>query len=68
MTSQQITDTVTPLTYGASAFTIVAGLTINEWVAVSGLVLGMATFWVNLYYKHIQHKSMMKRYHSEESE
>lgn len=42
----------TPATYAASAFTVIAGLTINEWVAIGGLTLGLLTFAVNWYYKH----------------
>jgi len=42
--------------YVASAFTVIAGLTINEWVAVCGLILAGLTFGVNWYYRHKHYK------------
>lgn len=38
-------------TYSASAVTTMAGLTINEWVALGGFLIGVATFAVNLWFK-----------------
>ncbi|ASX25881.1 phage holin [Candidatus Williamhamiltonella defendens] len=38
-------------TYTASAVTTMAGLTINEWVALGGFLMGVATFVVNLWFK-----------------
>ena len=48
--------TSTPATYVASAVTVWAGLTLNEWLAVSGIILGVLTFAVNWYYKHKEYK------------
>ena len=42
----------TAVSYSASAITTMAGLTINEWVALGGLCIGLATFLVNLWYRH----------------
>ncbi len=37
--------------YSTSAVTTAAGLSFNEWVALAGIVLGISTFVVNLWYK-----------------
>ncbi|MBU6950996.1 phage holin [Hahella sp. HN01] len=37
--------------YAASAITTVAGLTFNQWVALGGLLIGVATFVMNWCYK-----------------
>lgn len=37
--------------YWASFITTVNGLSINEWVAVGGLMIGVATFLTNLWFK-----------------
>lgn len=37
--------------YWASFITTVNGLSINEWVAVGGLMIGIATFLTNLWFK-----------------
>lgn len=51
--ASKVADVVSsPATYSFSVFTVIAGLTINEWVAIGGLTLGLLTFAVNLYYKH----------------
>ena len=57
----QVTETYSPVTYGASVFTIIAGLTINEWVAIGGLILGLATFALNWWYKHKTWAAMYKQ-------
>ena len=41
----------TAVSYSASAITTITGLTINEWVALGGLCIGLATFIVNLWYR-----------------
>jgi len=38
--------------YWVSLVTTVNGLSINEWVAVGGLMIGVATFCTNLWFKH----------------
>ena len=38
-------------TYSASAVTTLAGLTINEWVALGGFLIGVAAFAANLWFK-----------------
>jgi hypothetical protein len=37
--------------YWASFITTVNGLSINEWVAVGGSMIGVATFLTNLWFK-----------------
>ncbi len=41
-----------PSTYAASAVALVAGLTLNEWVAVVSLVVMIATFFLNWWFKY----------------
>ena len=51
----------TPVSYVTSAtMTVLGGLTINEWMAVIGIILGIATFVVNWFYKHKQFKQAQK--------
>ncbi len=49
------------VSYSASAVTTLAGLSINEWVALGGFLIGVATFVVNWRYKHIQTKIMLEQ-------
>lgn len=49
---KMVQNNITDASYVTSALTVVAGLTINEWVALGGLCLAAATFAVNWYYKH----------------
>jgi len=58
--NDHILDTASPITYGASLVTIVSGLTINEWGVVAGIVLGVATFGINWWYKHKTLKVLIK--------
>lgn len=37
--------------YFVAFITALTGLTINEWVAIGGFLLGVATFFLNWYYK-----------------
>ena len=69
--SQQVERAVdvssTPATYLASAGSIIAGLTLDEWQAVGvigGLVLGALTFATNLYFKCKHDKRLSKQYRS----
>lgn len=39
-------------TYTASAITVVSGLSLTEWLAIGGFVMGLLTFAVNLYFQH----------------
>lgn len=38
-------------TYSGAAVATIAGLTFNEWVAVGGLLVAIASFAVNIWYK-----------------
>lgn len=46
----------TAVSYTASAVTTVAGLSINEWVAIGGLLIGVATFATNVWFRREQIK------------
>jgi hypothetical protein len=70
--SQQVQNaaevTSTPATYLASAGSIVAGLTLDEWQAVGvigGLILGTLTFATNFYFKCKHDKRLSKEYKRE---
>ncbi|WP_434361040.1 phage holin family protein [Parasalinivibrio latis] len=39
------------VSYSASVVTVIAGLTINDWVALGGLLIGLITLVTNLWYK-----------------
>ena len=38
-------------TYASSLATFVAGMTLSEWIAIAGLVIALATFAANLYFR-----------------
>lgn len=47
--------------YIASLMTMLAGLSIHEFVALGGFLIGVATFGVNLWYKREMLKIQRKR-------
>ena len=56
MTQQSVTDTVlaevaTRAAYTSGAATVVAGVTLGEWAAAIGIVMTVATFLANLFFK-----------------
>ena len=57
-----IQKTASDISYGASAATVVSGLTVNEWGVVVGLIIGTATFAVNWWYRHKTYE-LAKREH-----
>ena len=57
----------TPATYAASAASIIAGLTLDEWQAIGvigGLILGALTFGTNLYFKCKHDRRLSKEHRS----
>jgi len=50
--TRTLLDSTSEVTYVASAVTVISGLTVNEWGVIIGLVIAVATFAVNWYYKH----------------
>lgn len=55
-------DKPTAASYGSSAITMVFGaMTFQQWVTVIGLVIGIATFGVNWYYKHKHYQLAQKQ-------
>ena len=57
----------TPATYLASAGSIIAGLTLDEWQAVGvigGLILGLLTFATNFYFKCKHDKRLSQEHRS----
>lgn len=48
---ETIEKAATKTAYAASGMTIVSGLTVNEWGVVVGMVLGVATFAFNVWFK-----------------
>lgn len=51
--------------YGASLTTTLAGISINEWVAISGLVIGVATYVTNFWFKR-EHLKLARKQMNEE--
>lgn len=50
--------------YAASAFTTLLGLSINEWVALGGLLIGFGTFLTNLWFRREQLKVQREQRHA----
>jgi hypothetical protein len=50
----------TALAYASSLGTAAFGLTVNELVAIGGLLLALATFALNWRYKHLHYKLAAK--------
>ena len=46
----------TTVTYSASGATVIAGLALNEWIALAGLIVAIATFGITWLYKHRHYK------------
>ena len=46
-----IQETASHTTYGASAFAVVTGWTFNHWIGAVGVLIAVATFAVNWWYK-----------------
>ena len=55
------------MAYGTSAATTICGLTVNEAVALAGLLLAIGTFAVNWIYKHLNYRLAVKRAKTESS-
>lgn len=49
---QQVSDNSGPITISSTVVTIVGGLTLSEWLAVTGILVTLVTCGVNWYYKH----------------
>lgn len=49
---EQVGKHASDVTYGSAVVTVIGGLTLNEWLAVTGIVIGIASFIVNWAYKH----------------
>ncbi len=58
MSSEKVTVAVN---YSAPAVTVIAGLTINEWVAIGGFAIGLATFLVNMWAKR-EHLKLARKH------
>ena len=46
--------------YGASFVTIIAGLTINEWVAIGGFIMALLMYGTNFWFKTQKLKLLKK--------
>jgi len=45
----------TSVSYGASAATIIAGLTLSDWAVAVGMACALGTLIVNWYFKRLEH-------------
>lgn len=59
--------TASPATYLASGTAVVFGLSVNEFAAVAGIVIAVATFVLNWYYKERAAKALEKSLQKEDS-
>lgn len=51
ITADAIERVATKSVYAASGVSIVSGLTVNEWGVIVGMILGVATFAFNIWFK-----------------
>jgi hypothetical protein len=51
-TAEAIHKAASAATYGGGTVAFVGGLTANEFAAIGGLLIGVAGFAVNWYYRH----------------
>jgi hypothetical protein len=51
-TAEAIHKAASAATYGGGSVAFIGGLTANEFAAVGGLLIGLAGFCVNWYYRH----------------
>ncbi|MGH1371145.1 MAG: HP1 family phage holin [Cellvibrionaceae bacterium] len=47
--------------YATSAVAMTAGMSVNEWLALGGFLLGFATFVVNWVYKHRSYQLQVRK-------
>ncbi len=59
--------TASPATYVASGTAFVFGLTVNEFAAVAGIVVAVATFCLNWYYKERAARALEKSLKKEDT-
>jgi hypothetical protein len=57
---EKIAEVTTGSSYVAASGTVLAGLTINEWGVIVGIILGIATYVTSLIYKH-KHYQLAKK-------
>ena len=55
-----IEETAASTNYGASFITVVAGLTINEWVAIGGFFMGLLMYGTYFWFKAQKLKLLKK--------
>lgn len=63
-----LTDKSSATSYLASLVVGIGSLSVNEVVAVAGLGLAVATFAVNVVYKHLDYKMKKARYVAEKED
>lgn len=59
MSHEQVAQTASLMSYAAGVSTIIAGLSLSEWMAIGGFLFGVLTYFTNLYFKRRQHKREM---------
>lgn len=60
-TTQLTTHLTTPVSYGASLLAFLSSLTISDVGILVSILLGIATFFVNWYYKHLERADRLKQ-------
>lgn len=60
MSYEKTAEIASKITYTSAGGTVVAGLSLNEWAAVVGIVVTIGAFVVNWYYKH-KHYELAER-------
>jgi Mn2+/Fe2+ NRAMP family transporter len=63
-TIQTIQEVSTRVQYTGATGAVLFGVALEFWGVIFGLIVGVAGFLVNWYYKHKAHKLLVKRYES----
>ena len=58
-----IEKTASKVAYTASAGTVFCGFTVNEWGIVAGIILGVATFTFNVWFKMKYQRNNIRENH-----
>jgi hypothetical protein len=60
----QLTQNLTSATYGFSLMGFISSMTFERWVTIVSVLLALATFGVNWYYKHAERRDRLAHYHT----
>lgn len=59
------TQATTPASYLLAAFAFISSLSFNEKITLISLALGICTFFINWWYKHVERRDRLKQYQAQ---